>query len=493
MTKTPLWTVDAMAAAAGADHAGPLPRAVTGISIDSRTVKSGEAFFAIRGDTHDGHDFAAAALKQGAGLAVVARSRLAGLVSDPGSGPVLGLGSDAPLLVVDDVLEALRQVARAARLRSAGKIVAVTGSVGKTSTKEALALALAASGETHASAASFNNHWGVPLSLARMAETAQYGVFEIGMNHAGEITPLVRMVRPHVAIITAIEPVHLEHFGSLEAIADAKAEIFLGLDAGGAAVICRDNPYYGRLRQRAGEAGVSNILSFGERADADARLLKCALHGDCSTVEARILGEPVTYKIGAPGRHLVMNSLAVLTAVRLAGADLARAAIALAQQAPAAGRGTRIPLELPGGKALLIDESYNANPTSMRAALALLGQAPLGPGGRRIAVMGDMLELGPAGDELHRDLVDAVRQNGVDLVYCAGPLMAFLWEALPSARRGGYAKSAAELEPQVAAAIRPGDAVMVKASNGSRMGPLVKALVQRHSVPKASAPAPAQV
>jgi UDP-N-acetylmuramoyl-tripeptide--D-alanyl-D-alanine ligase len=478
--KAPLWTVEAMVAATSAERAGPLPKAITGISIDSRTVKAGEAFFAIRGDAHDGHDFVPAALEQGAALAVVARSRLN------------GYGGDAPLVVVDDVLEALRQIARAARLRSPAKIVAVTGSVGKTSTKEALALALGAGGETHASAASLNNHWGVPLSLARMAETANYGVFEIGMNHAGEITPLVRMVRPHVAIITAVEPVHLEYLGSLEAIADAKAEIFLGLDHGGAAVICRDNPLYQRLRRRAEEAGVSNIVSFGEHGEAETRLLRCALHADCSTVEALILGELVTYKIGAPGRHLAMNSLAVLTAARLLGADLARAAVALAQQAPAAGRGTRITLNFPKGRALLIDESYNANPTSMRAALALLGQAAVGPGGRRIAVMGDMLELGLAGEDLHRDLVDAVRQHGIDLVYCAGPLMAALWEALPSARRGGYAPTATELEPQVAAAIRAGDAVMVKASNGSRMGPLVKALVQRHSVTKAPEPAPAQ-
>src|SRR6516162_5575201 len=212
----PLWTVDAMVAAMRAERAGPLPHAVTGISIDSRTVKSGEAFFAVKGDTHDGHDFVAAALRQGAALAVVARNRRD------------GYGSDAPLIVVDDVLEALRDVARAARLRTSAKIVAITGSVGKTSTKEALALALASSAETHASAASFNNHWGVPLSLARMAETARYGVFEIGMNHAGEITPLVRMVRPHLAIITPVEPVHLEFFASVAEIADAKAEIFLG-------------------------------------------------------------------------------------------------------------------------------------------------------------------------------------------------------------------------------------------------------------------------
>jgi len=475
----PLWTIDAIAAATRADRAGPLPAAITGISIDSRTVKAGEAFFAIKGDSLDGHDFVAAALQQGAALAVVARRR-----RDVG-------GDDAALIFVDDVLEALCDLARAARARSSAKIVAVTGSVGKTSTKEALSLALSASGETHASAASFNNHWGVPLSLARMAETARHGVFEIGMNHAGEITPLVGMVRPHVAIVTAVEPVHLEFFASVAAIADAKAEIFLGVEPGGAAVINRDNPQFTRLRQHAQEAGVKNIVSFGEHARAEARLIKCALHPDCSTVEAKILGVPVTYKVGAPGRHLVMNSLAVLAAASLVGADLARAALALAGQVPAAGRGTRVTLELPNGPALVIDESYNANPTSMRAALTLLGQARLGPGGRRIAVLGDMLELGPTGADLHRGLADAILHNGVDLVYCAGPLMAALWQALPSARRGGYAGTASELEPQVVAAVRAGDALMVKASAGSRMGPIVKALVRRHSV--TTAPEPARV
>jgi UDP-N-acetylmuramoyl-tripeptide--D-alanyl-D-alanine ligase len=476
----PLWTLDAMATAMRADRAGPLPPAVTGISIDSRSVAAGEAFFAIKGDTLDGHDFVAAALRQGAALAVVARARR----ND--------YGADAPLLAVDDVLEGMRNLARAARTRSVARIVAVTGSVGKTSTKEALALALATSGETHASAASFNNHWGVPLSLARMPQSARYGIFEIGMNHAGEITPLVGMVRPHVAIVTAVEPVHLEFFASVAAIADAKAEIFLGVEPGGATVINRDNPHFARLRRRAMAAGVRNIVSFGESVRADARLVKCALQPDSSAVEAKILGVPVTYKIGAPGRHLVMNSLAVLAAASLAGADLACAALALAQQRPAAGRGTRVTLELPAGQALVIDESYNANPTSMRAALALLGQARLGPGGRRIAVLGDMLELGPTGEDLHRDLAAVIGEHAIDLVYCAGPQMAALWQALPSTRRGYYAKTAVDLEPQVVAAIRAGDAVMVKASAGTRMGPIVKALVRRYSDTVAPEPARAQ-
>jgi len=481
----PLWTIAAIAAATKGDRAGPLPRTVPGISIDSRTVAPGEAFFAIKGDHHDGHDFVAAALKAGAGLAVVARQWRKDHAKDNGI-------DNAPLIAVDDVLDALRDLAGAARERSHACILAVTGSVGKTSTKEALALALAADAATHASTASFNNHWGVPLSLARMPQSARYAVFEIGMNHAGEITPLARLARPHVAVVTAVEPVHLEFFASVAAIADAKAEIFAGVEPGGAAVIPRDNPHYARLRRRAREAGIKTVVSFGAHAGADARVLKCALHPQGSAVEARILGTAVTYKIGAPGRHLVMNSLAVLAAASLAGADLARAGLALAQQAPAARRGTRVTLQLPDGPALVIDESYNANPASMRAALALLGQAPVGPGGRRIAVLGDMLELGAAGEDFHRGLVEPIRDNGVDLVYCAGELMAALWRALPSARRGGYARNAAELEPQVAAAVRAGDAVMVKASAGSRMGPIVKTLERRYSLTTAPEAARAQ-
>ena len=473
-----LWVVDAMAVAMQAARAGALPQAIGGLSIDSRSIAPGEAFFAIKGDTHDGHGFVATALKNGAGLAVVAESKR-------GEMP-----ADAPLLVVPDVLAGLTDLAAAARARSRGKIVAVTGSVGKTSTKEALRLALGRNGEVHASVASFNNHWGVPLSLARLPETARYGVFEIGMNHAGEITPLTKLVRPDVAIVTTVAPVHLAFFNSVDEIADAKAEIFLGLTPGGAAVINRDNDQFARLERAAKKMG-ARIVGFGEHAEAEARLVRFALQPDISTVEADILGERVAYKIGAPGKHLVVNSLAVLAAAKLAGADLALAALALADQVPAAGRGTRIALGVPGGDALLIDESYNANPLSMRAAVALLGQAEIGPRGRRIAVLGDMLELGPHGPGLHRELAEPIREHGIDLVYCAGPLMEALWQALPSERRGGYAKDAATLEPEVLAAVRGGDAVMIKGSLGSRMGPIVKALVRRY--PAAAAPVRAQM
>jgi UDP-N-acetylmuramoyl-tripeptide--D-alanyl-D-alanine ligase len=336
-------------------------------------------------------------------------------------------------------------------------------------------------GATHASAASYNNHWGVPLSLARMPRDTAFGVFEIGMNHPGEITPLVRMARPHVAIITAIAPVHLEFFGTLQAIADAKAEIFLGIEPGGAAVLNRDDGQFEHLAGASRAAGVARIVTFGEHERADARVLKMSLQAETSTVEARVFGQDVAYKLGAPGRHVVMNSLAVLAAAVLAGADLALAALALVDLQPPTGRGERMRLVLPGGNALLIDESYNANPASMRAALALLGQVPMQRLGRRIAVLGDMLELGPQGSVLHAGLADAVRESAVDLVYCAGPLMKSLWDALPSERRGGYADTAAALEDEVLAAVRAGDAVMVKGSLGSRMGPVVKALRSRYA------------
>jgi UDP-N-acetylmuramoyl-tripeptide--D-alanyl-D-alanine ligase len=463
MSILPLWTVEAMVEAMRAGRSGALPASISGISIDSRSVRRGDAFFAIKGDVRDGHEFVSAALANGAALAVVAADKRD------------AFAQDAPLLIVQDVLEGLRDLARAARARSQAKVIGVTGSVGKTGTKEALRLALTPSGETHASVASYNNHWGVPLSLARCPAGARFAVFEMGMNHVGEIEPLSRLVEPHVAIVTTIAPVHLEYLGSLETIADAKAEIFRGLVPGGAAVINRDIPQYRQLA-RAAEAAGARIVSFGEHAKADARLLKSSLQADCSTVQARVLGADVTYKVGAPGRHVVMNSLAVLAAALLAGADLARAALALAELKPPTGRGARSALELPGGRALLIDESYNANPASMQAAIALLGQADVAGRGRRIAVLGDMLELGPSGADLHRGLVEPVLAQDIDLVFCCGPLMHSLWQALPSERRGAYAETAAALEPQVLAAIRPGDAVMVKGSLGSRMGPIVKAL-----------------
>ena len=467
MSATPLWTSQAMAQAMGASINGVLPEAITGLSIDSRTIAPGEAYFAIKGDVHDGHDFVVAALKAGAALAVVEKAQ-----RDK-------FAADAPLLVVDDVLAGLVELGIASRARLTAQVIAITGSVGKTSTKEALRRVLGAQGETHASAASFNNHWGVPLSLARCPASVKFAIFEIGMNHAGEIETLVKMVRPQVAIITTVEPVHLEFFAGIEAIADAKAEIFAGVEPGGVVVLNRDNSQFDRLRSRAEKLGISRIVSFGADAKSDARLIDLSLHADRSAVHASILGHDVTYKLGMPGRHMAMNSLAVLAAASLAGADLALAALSLSQIEPAAGRGARHALEIGNGEVTLIDESYNANPASMAAALNVLGSAAVGPHGRRIAVLGDMLELGPTSPALHRDLNEAIKANHIDLVYCCGPLMRNLWDALSAGKRGGYAENSAGLEAQVIAAIRAGDAIMIKGSLGSKMKTIVTALEKR--------------
>jgi UDP-N-acetylmuramoyl-tripeptide--D-alanyl-D-alanine ligase len=463
----PLWTLDAMAAAMRAERRGALPAAITGISIDSRTVAPSEAYFAIKGDVRDGHAFVDAALKAGAALAVIEAAQ-----RDK-------FAADAPLLIVDDVLAALCDLARASRARLAAQVIAVTGSVGTTSTKEALRTILSAQGKTHASVASFNNHWGVPLLLARCPADVRFAIFEIGMNHAGEIAPLVKMVRPQIAIITTVEPVHLEFFSGVEAIADAKAEIFEGVEPGGAVVLNRDNAQFARLRKRARKLGIAKIVSFGADEKADARLLDVALHPACSAVHAKILGHELTYKLAMPGRHMAMNSLAVLAAASLAGADLALAGLALSQAQPAAGRGVRQVLTVPNGEATLIDESYNANPASMAAALNVLGQAGVGTQGRRIAVLGDMLELGPSGNDLHRGVIEAINANAIDMIFCCGPLMRNLWDALSSGKRGGYAEGSAALESQVVAAIRAGDVVMVKGSLGSRMKVIVTALEKR--------------
>jgi len=462
----PLWTFEAMVKAMRGRPIGAQVSGVTGISIDSRTIRPGEAFFAIRGDTFDGHDFAARAFSSGAATAVVSTDRLSSL------GKVSG-----PLVVVDDVLAALVRLARAARARSRAGIVAVTGSVGKTGTKEMLARVLGADGEVHASPASFNNHWGVPLSLARMPESVRYGVFEIGMNHAGEIEPLAELVAPQVAIVTTVEPVHLEFFESVEDIARAKAEIFRGLLPEGTAIINADNPHAGLLAEEAVMAGVRHVVRFGEATGAEAKLEMVRLKPGCSCVSADILGEKVTYKLGAPGRHLVQNSLAVLAAVSLLGADLAAAALALGEMPAPKGRGAQIRLAVPGGgKATLIDESYNANPASMRAAIALLGQAEPAREGRRIAVLGDMRELGPMAPALHAGLAPDLIAAKVDQVFLAGPLMRSLHDALPPPLRGGYAETAADLEAMVAGALERGDVIMVKGSNASRMWGLVERL-----------------
>ncbi|MEP3280383.1 MAG: UDP-N-acetylmuramoylalanyl-D-glutamyl-2,6-diaminopimelate--D-alanyl-D-alanine ligase [Stappiaceae bacterium] len=464
-----LWHLsDFVAALEGAVVGEPLAD-VTGISIDSRTVAPGEAFFCIAGGRFDGHDYAEKAIGNGAALAVVSKER------------VKNLSQNGPYVVVEDVLQALERLGRAARQRTKAKIVAVTGSVGKTSTKEALRIALSKSGRTHASVASFNNHWGVPLTLARMPEDTEFGVFEIGMNAPGEIETLVKMVEPDFAVITTVAAVHLEFFDSVDDIAKAKAEIFAGLKPGGTAVLNADNDQIGNLLDYAKKAGVSRVVQFGSGPDAEARALSSVQHPDCTCVSARILGHDVTYKIGTPGQHLVNNSLAVLVCAELMGADLALAGLALSDVKAPKGRGERWHLNLPAGKALLIDESYNANPLSMSAAIRALGDTPITRPGRYVAVVGDMLELGDTSPALHAALAEPLANAAIDIVYCVGPQMQHLWDVLPREQRGRYATQSSELDKILAEEIRPGDIVMIKGSLGSRMGPLVEQLKQKFS------------
>jgi UDP-N-acetylmuramoyl-tripeptide--D-alanyl-D-alanine ligase len=454
-----LWTSrDAAAATNGTLH-GPEWNA-TGVSIDSRTIKPGDLFIALTGPNFDGHAYAAKALAAGAAAVLVSHR--------PDD-----LAADAPVLLVEDTFAALQDLGSVARLRAKAKIVAVTGSVGKTSTKEALAVCLGALAPTFATAGSLNNHWGVPLSLARMPADCTYAVFELGMNHAGEIGPLSRQVQPDVAIITTIEAVHLEHFGSVEAIADAKAEIFEGMSPNGAVVLNRDNPHFARLVAAARTRGLSRILGFGTAEDADARLTDCSTHATCSAV---IKDKPLQYSVSLPGFHHVMNSLGVLLAVRALGGDVVNAARALATLKPIKGRGIRKRVLLPQGTLTIIDESYNASPVSMEASLQVLKTSDPGTGGRRIAALGDMLELGERSPLLHATLAEPVRANGTDLVFCCGPNMKHLFDKLPAHLRGGWAEDARALGPQIAEAMRGGDVVMVKGSAGSRMGVVVDAL-----------------
>jgi UDP-N-acetylmuramoyl-tripeptide--D-alanyl-D-alanine ligase len=446
-----LWTAAELRAATGGALEGEA--AVTGVAIDSRAVQPGDLFVALR-DARDGHDFAPAAFAKGAAAAMVDRAVEGG-----------------PLLRVADTLAGLAALGAAGRARSAARIAAITGSVGKTTTKDMLRHGLAAFGATHAAVASYNNHWGLPLTLARMPREDAYGVLEIGMNHRGEIAPLARLARPHVAVITQIGAAHIGHLGSLEDIAAEKADILEGLSAGGVAVLPRDSDFFPMLAERARAAGAS-VTGFGEHAAADARLLSADCGPLSSTAEVALHGQHLTLSIGAPGRHLVVNALAALAAGAALGADPARFAAALDSFRPGAGRGARVALPLPGGEALLLDESYNGQPPAMRAALAVLGTQKAA---RRIAVLGDMRELGDFGPALHEGLLPDVVGNA-DLVFCCGPLMRGLYDRLPEILRGAHAPTSEELAPLVRAAVQPGDVVLVKGSLGTRMAAVVGAL-----------------
>ena len=457
-----LWTSEAAAAATGGTNTASWT--ASGVSIDSRTVAAGDLFVALKGPNFDGHGFVAKALAAGASAALVSERPE-------------GVAADAPLLVCADTFTALEALGRAGRARAAGRIIAITGSVGKTGTKEALARVLAEQAPSYATEGSLNNHWGVPLSLARLPAEYRFGIFELGMNHAGEIGPLSRMVRPEVGLITTVAPAHLEFFASVEAIADAKAELFEGLEPGGTAILPRDNPHFDRLAAAARAAGVSEIQGFGEGAGSTARLVSCRCGAESSAVEIEIAGVRLAYTLSLPGRHLVMNSLGVLLAARAAGADLQAAARTLGTLPPVKGRGVRRRIALKdGGAFTLIDESYNASPAAMEASFQVAGAVATGSAGRRIAVLGDMRELGDASDALHAALAAPLTAAGFDLAFCCCPHMKALYDALPAHVRGAYTPDAVALAPLVAAAVRDGDVVLVKGSAGSRMGGVVGAL-----------------
>lgn len=456
-----LWSAREIAEATGGTASHDFQ--VAGVEMDSRDVRPGDLFVALIGDAMDGHKFVAKAFEQGAVAALVDR-------------PV-----DFPHVLVEDTTKALHALAQAARTRTFAKRIGVTGSVGKTGVKEAIFAALDRSsrGAAHRSVRSYNNHVGVPLSLSRMPARSRFGVFEMGMNHAGEIDVLTQHVRPHIAVITTIAPAHIENLGSEEAIADAKAEIFGGLEPGGVAVIPADSPHFERLKDAAERQG-ADVVSFGRAAHANVRLLDAIPGANGGSMVTADLGDTrLCYSVAEPGEHWISNSLAVMAAVRAAGGDLGAAGLALAEMGGLKGRGARHSIEAPGGKALLIDESYNANPASMRATLRQLGHTPAT---RRVAVLGSMKELGDFASRFHAQLAEPLCEAKVDHAILVGEEMRSLAREL--GKQGGillgnpgsfaHCDSPAEaIEALEEFGVAAGDAILVKGSNSVGLGRLV--------------------
>ncbi|MEO1500003.1 MAG: UDP-N-acetylmuramoyl-tripeptide--D-alanyl-D-alanine ligase [Pseudomonadota bacterium] len=469
-----LWTsTDAVAATGGRTS---FDWQADGVSIDTRTLQKGDLFVALK-DQRDGHDFVAQALAKGAAAALVSH------IPE-------GLDESASLLIVDDVLTALEALGRVARARSEAKVVAVTGSVGKTSTKEMLRDVLSGQGKTHAAEASYNNHWGVPLTLARMPQNTEFAVIEIGMNHPGEIAPLAKMARPHVAMITTIAPAHLEAFENIEGIAQEKAAIFEGLETGGAAIIPGDVGTAQILRDAA-ESAAATVISFGENAINGYQLLNVDIHDQVTVAQAQdTAGQSMLFKVGSAGRHFATNALAVIAVADVLGAERDVAIADLWRWRPFEGRGQREVLHLDpieeDATIELINDAYNANPTSMQAAFEVLAAAkPVnGSGriaaGRRIAVLGDMLELGKDEEEMHRALAPLVDLHDVQMIHCVGPRMKAMWQALPHEKQGKWVNHAEDLAVQAHSLVDAGDVVLVKGSKGSRVSLVVEALRRLH-------------
>ena len=445
------------------------PWLANGVSIDSRTVASGELFVALVGDRFDGHDYINAALKAGAAAAMVSRVPEA-------------VEMEAPLLVVPNTQTGLSALGAGGRARSRAQVVGVTGSVGKTGTKEMLRLTLSAFGSVHASVRSNNNAIGVPLTLANLPEESDYAVVEIGMNHSGEIAALSELSRPHVAVVTTVAAAHLGNFNNVDEIASAKAEIFVGIEPGGIAVLNRDNPFFRQLRSAA-EISVEQVIGFGCATDATIRLIKYDASPGCNTLTVEIEGNPLVYQLGADGLHWACNSLAVLGVIHGFGENTHTAVRCLAGFQGMQGRGVRHSINLGDGEIELIDDSYNANPVSMCAALELLGTSRPKHSGRRIAVLGDMLELGSGEGAFHAKLADNVAAANVDLTFTVGNRMLHLRDALSSVRRGGHAEFASQIITPVIFALGRGDVVLVKGSQGSGMSGVVDALLQASDDP----------
>ena len=453
---TTLWTAAEVAEATGGTATADF--VATGISIDTRSLEPGDLFVALSA-ARDGHDFVAAAFEKGAAAALVSR------IPD---------GVTGPCVVVEDVLAGLTALGAAGRARSAARLIGVTGSAGKTSTKEMLRVMLEDFGTVHAAEASFNNHWGVPVTLARLPRDADFAVVEIGMNQPGEIAPLARLARPHVALITNVAPAHLEAFGSLEAIAHEKAAIFQGLEQGGRALFNADVETAPILSAAAGASGEG----FG-KAGGPVRLLSLRPTPTALVVEAEVDGVPVLVRLADAGAHFAMNALACLAVARALGLDIAMSAQALGRWAPPRGRGRTETIRLDATEdaaITLIDDAFNANPASLAAALDRLASLEPGPGGRRIAILGDMLELGADEIAMHRAVADHPAMAGIAQVHCVGPRMAALWDALPDHRRGRAVRTAEELDARLHALVRPGDVVLVKGSKASLVSRVVDLL-----------------
>ncbi len=466
-----LWTSEAVAAACGGAVRGG-PWEVTGVSIDTRTLAPGDLFVALTA-ARDGHDFVANALAKGAGAAMVSR------IPE-------GVADDAPLIVVGDVLDGLTALGAAGRARSRAHVAAITGSVGKTSAKEMLRAALASQGRVHAAEASYNNHWGVPLTLARMPADTDFAVIEVGMNHPGEIAPLAALVRPHVALVTTVAAAHLEAFDGLEGIAQEKASVFTGLEPDGLALFNGDlAPALVKILSAAARMAGAQPLRFGAGPGCDHRLERVDITENATIVSVALLSGPQLIKLSAPGRHFAANALGVLATAEALGADVTLAARDMSVWRPPAGRGTQEEILLDPVDELsltLIDDAFNANPTSMEAAFEVLAASAPTDGvgrivrGRRIAVLGDMLELGPDEIAMHAGLAELEHFGAADVVHCVGPRMRALWQTLPAERQGLWTETAEAMAEKLRHVIDAGDVLLVKGSKGSQVAQVVDAV-----------------